>query len=851
MKKFLLSIFCLFSLVGFATADNYSHTFTSGDIKANGTVNLSDVEWTIEGDGGYWGWDSNNVKGVQLGSGSKPYKSLTISTNGISGTITKISINTSGANSIAANLAITIGGAEVGNVSLTNAATDYSFDCEASGNIVLSYTQTSSKAIYIKSIAVEYTPVAASAVAAPTFSVEAGTHHNPFNVEIAAEEGATIYYTTDGTEPTAESAVYAEAIAINKFNTSTTIKAVAAVEGELSNVASATYSLKVAAPVFSVKGGVYEKVVGMAITSETEGTEIFYTDNGKDPIENGNKVWGNKSLLSNKYRKYDAKAVAVIEVEGEKFYSEVANEKYYISPIKPFKKAAEFAEGQYLIYANSYVATALSESSKYGYLPKLEVTEKNNYIENHDFYAFTFTAVEGGYTIQDIYGRYLYMTGTYDSFNVAAEMPAEGAVWTVAIDETTGEATITNAAMNKFIQFSTEYKSFGSYAAISETNVLPTLFAVTEYPTMTVTPENYETIPTFNKVTVTCEQGIAYNGTEELYATYSIDDADECKFDDVVVVDENTIEFILSTPIEENCECGVTFPAGLFTLCPNGLDITSKNVNNYYTIDNPKNLVLTYANPDNGASVKSIEYLYFEFNQDIIDQADGAVITNENGDEFPLTVTYTDAWGDATPYNALCLKTAEPITAAGTYTFVLKKEYFYAGTDTRMSEDLEFVFTIKESLKIVSISPVEGEEISAISEFIIECNQDISCFAEAFLVLDADGNEYYFTPSYVDNAGNEMPFNTLRLVAETPITAAGTYTLYIEDMSIMVAGEYTNGLEAYQYTFTFDGSKVTTGIDNVESENAAKVIYDLTGRKIENITKAGIYIVNGKKVLVK
>lgn len=28
-------------------------------------------------------------------------------------------------------------------------------------------------------------------------------------------------------------------------------------------------------------------------------------------------------------------------------------------------------------------------------------------------------------------------------------------------------------------------------------------------------------------------------------------------------------------------------------------------------------------------------------------------------------------------------------------------------------------------------------------------------------------------------------------------------------------------------------------------------IYDLQGRKIENVTEAGIYIVNGKKVLVK
>ncbi len=43
-----------------------------------------------------------------------------------------------------------------------------------------------------------------------------------------------------------------------------------------------------------------------------------------------------------------------------------------------------------------------------------------------------------------------------------------------------------------------------------------------------------------------------------------------------------------------------------------------------------------------------------------------------------------------------------------------------------------------------------------------------------------------------------------------------------------------------------------TGIDNVNNNDAVeKVIYDLTGRKVDTITKAGIYIVNGKKVLIK
>ena len=49
----------------------------------------------------------------------------------------------------------------------------------------------------------------------------------------------------------------------------------------------------------------------------------------------------------------------------------------------------------------------------------------------------------------------------------------------------------------------------------------------------------------------------------------------------------------------------------------------------------------------------------------------------------------------------------------------------------------------------------------------------------------------------------------------------------------------------------FGDENAVTSINNIAVENGANVIYDITGRKVKEITNAGIYIVNGKKVFVK
>ena len=58
------------------------------------------------------------------------------------------------------------------------------------------------------------------------------------------------------------------------------------------------------------------------------------------------------------------------------------------------------------------------------------------------------------------------------------------------------------------------------------------------------------------------------------------------------------------------------------------------------------------------------------------------------------------------------------------------------------------------------------------------------------------------------------------------------------------------GAEGIKY-YSFRFGEGTTGVENVEVENEVKAIYDLTGRRVEAITAPGIYIINGKKTLVK
>jgi Chitobiase/beta-hexosaminidase C-terminal domain len=138
-----------------------------------------------------------------------------------------------------------------------------------------------------------------STTATPTFSVAAGTYSSTQTISLSdATAGATIYYTTNGSTPTASSTQYRSSITVAQ---SETISAIAVAAGTSSSVASAAYTISAAgtpppaataAPTFSVAAGSYSSPQTVILSDATAGATIYYTTNGSTPTASSTQYSG-------------------------------------------------------------------------------------------------------------------------------------------------------------------------------------------------------------------------------------------------------------------------------------------------------------------------------------------------------------------------------------------------------------------------------------------------------------------------------------------------------------------------------------------------------------------------------
>ncbi|MBP0983970.1 MAG: chitobiase/beta-hexosaminidase C-terminal domain-containing protein, partial [Oscillospiraceae bacterium] len=140
---------------------------------------------------------------------------------------------------------------------------------------------------------------ALNAVQTPVITPNGGRFAGPQTVTITcATEGAEIHYTTDGTDPTRDSAKYTAPFTITN---DATVKAIAVREYyHDSAIASAVFTISISAPdapVITPNGGSFSGYCEISITAQ-EGAAIYYTTDGTEPTALSTKYAGKFTITA-------------------------------------------------------------------------------------------------------------------------------------------------------------------------------------------------------------------------------------------------------------------------------------------------------------------------------------------------------------------------------------------------------------------------------------------------------------------------------------------------------------------------------------------------------------------------
>ena len=349
-------------------------------------------------------------------------------------------------------------------------------------------------------------------------------------------------------------------------------------------------------------------------------------------------------------------------------------------------------------------------------------------------------------------------------------------------------------------------------------------------------------------------------------------------------------------------------PAGMFTMDGVENEEYTIMVELYTFVITP--LKVVNVTPVEGA-VNQISKIVVEFNQTIYPSYDEnwQMISREitlKGDKQDYTLTYAPSSYDVTNkmeylvnavWNGYDAYESTPVTEAGTYTLDLASivvdyagesyidEWGYpntrwhgkngkcegtctwtiSGSDTPDTPapgiDLTKAYRVKDVtnnkyLHVGNYDVHEGGATGGVKVEVKEENGD-----QIFTIEDAGNGQYYLKSLEghyivcrawnVDGSKDAKSALGFEFIDETQfyITNAKGY-FKVENIEGVDYPFCDAGLDKAA-TWVLEEATIPAGIENITASDVENTIYDITGRRIESITKAGIYVVNGKKVLVK
>ena len=820
MKKFLLSIFAvLFAFAG-VQAEEVTETITFDANKTQRTSFSSTEQVWTSGDVTF-----TNSKGAStnaVADYSNPVRlyaksNIVISSTG--GNITKIVFTSDGTTKYVTAITDAVNAGE-GTVSASGSTITVTLDGTSD-----TYTITPTAQARLKSVAVTYTTGGEGALETlekPVIAPDSQEFNlgESVNVTISAAEGATIYYTTDGETPTEESDVYENAL---KITETTTVKAIAVMDGyNNSAVAEATYT---AVDPNAKTAEVVAKDLGYANSADVK--EIKIGDYITVTFEKG---------TSNNATKY---------------YNTGYGIRNYNGNLITFTAAAG-------VTINSIVFTAAGSS----------------YIENPTNLSSGTATIDGAVTtISNIGASTLSFTQSSNTSRIQkieVSYSLEEGVVVIATPSIAGEATfvgsttveITNNAEGTTLYYSTNGEDYVAY--IGALNISET---TTVYAKAVDAQGNESSVAeaTFTKLEI-----VSISDAKAAYdaAGANVDVAMDLT-GAVVTVNSGQYLFIENETTGINIyNSSADYAVG--TKFTSGYVLgTSAVYGKLHQITGAQFCNVVTETVDVAPTAVTVEELNADFDAYegrfvVIDNvsfagfADKRATINQEGDEIqlynqfalsvPAAVTDCNIEGIVGRYNStyqifpISFSNTVEVTGAGYATLFLGYPVAIpAGVEAYVVESAEGGYV--DLVKVEGVLPAETGVIikaDAGNYNFVASNETAATIGTNLLLgtaVDTDIN----VEAYVLSApeGEAVGFYEAQMTDGAWLNNANKAYLPASAVTTSVAS----------LSFRFPG---TTGVEEITDNRVqSTVIYDLTGRRVEAITAPGIYIVNGKKVLVK
>ena len=333
----------------------------------------------------------------------------------------------------------------------------------------------------------------------------------------------------------------------------------------------------------------------------------------------------------------------------------------------------------------------------------------------------------------------------------------------------------------------------------------------------------------------------------------------------VISEDKKTVTLELVEPITE--------PGQYFMDLYQGVFVSADGVNNngsftFNVYDPEPGFNTSYAEGDKVKELSNVLEITFK-NVENVELVDSKGITVYLPGESVLEGTAKKEG------NKIVVTFGEEFTREGIYTFSIAAGAFKmdgAANEAREINVELYTFEILP-LEVVSVTPVVGT-VDSITQIVVKFNQYIKLYYDKDgvtpsqdIYLTCGEEEYKLTNVGGPFISDELIYSSAEWngfeYESKPITTPGTYTLNLKDIIVFHGAEDIVETEWYSYADTWhvenascEGTYTWTvtgdsSVENIAATESEQVIYDLLGRRVEAIVGGGIYIVNGKKVVVK